>query len=44
MYEGTNTNRTGSLGGLYLRLRTSQEAAFGGRIERPLNSALSMWL
>jgi hypothetical protein len=44
MYEGTNTNRTGTIGGLYLRLRTSREAAFGGPIERPLNSAFSMWL
>jgi hypothetical protein len=34
--DSPNTNRIGAIAGLYLRLRTSREAAFGGPIERPL--------
>jgi len=33
MYEDANTNRPGAVSGLYLRPRTSLQAAFGGPIE-----------
>jgi hypothetical protein len=35
MYEGANTSRRWLKSGLYLRSRTSRQAAFGGPIERP---------
>jgi hypothetical protein len=35
MYEGVDTNRTGAIGGLYLRSRTSRQAALGGQSNRP---------
>jgi hypothetical protein len=31
MNEGANTSRTGAVSGLYLRLRSSLQAAFGGQ-------------
>jgi len=34
MCENANTNRSGAIGGLYLRSRTSRQAAFGGQSNR----------
>ena len=41
MNEGANTNRTGAVSGLYLHLRSSLQAAFGGQSNDRISSSSS---